>query len=515
LYLTVFSNHSETCDEIMNSISHDLLSSQPEFATERLYRQIAAQIAIQIDNGTLQSGTKAPSVRRLSSERGVSISTALAAYRSLENDGYLEARPQSGYYVRDRRNVLSTGILPPEIEQSSPSLEPTTIRNADLVVRVLQASNYASNSGNADLYQLGAAICCPSFLPTDALNKCLINAAKQFPEVGNSYDFAPGTPVLRTAIARRALDYGLTLHPDDIVLTVGATEALNLCLRAVTKPGDAVAIGSPTYYNILQLIESLGLRAVEVATHPRDGVVLESLEEALEREKISACLFMPSFGNPLGARMSDDNKKRLVAMLEKWEVPLIEDDVWGDTNFDGARPKPAKCYDQTGNVLLVSGFSKTLAPGYRVGWVAAGRFRKRVEYLKLVSSEANPTLPSLAIAEFLSHGGYEYHLRRIRRYFAEQTQMALEGVAKHFPEGTKTNRPKGAHFLWVELPEEIDTVELFEDAIKEGILIAPGPIFSARQKFKNYMRLNCGYNSPQRTDIALAKLGAMMKKKQG
>jgi DNA-binding transcriptional MocR family regulator len=507
--------HSDICGEKMNSNVIGPSTLQSELVDDRLYRQIASQIATQIDNGILKRGTKAPSIRRLSSERGISISTALAAYRALENDGYLEARPQSGYYVRERHNVNSTGILPPEIEQSTPSLEPTTVRNAELVVRVLQASNYASNSGNADLYQLGAAICCPSYLPTDALTKCLINAAKRYPDIGNSYDFAPGTPVLRTAIARRALDYGLTLHPDDIVLTVGATEALQLCLRAVTNPGDAVAIGSPTYYNILQLIESLGLRAVEVATHPNDGVVLESLEQALESEKISACIFMPSFGNPLGARMSDENKKRLVAMLDKWEVPLIEDDVWGNTNFEGARPKPAKCYDQTGNVLLVSGFSKTLAPGYRVGWVAAGRYRKRVEYLKIVGSEGNPTLPSLAIAEFLNHGGYDYHLRRIRRYFAEQTQMALEGIAKHFPEGTKTNRPKGGHFLWVELPQHIDTIELFEDAIKEGILIAPGPIFSARQKFKNYMRVNCGYNSPQRMDFALEKLGGMMKKKRG
>lgn len=471
---------------------------------EKLYRQIADQIVTQIENGTLQGGHRAPSVRQLSNERGISISTALTAYRALENEGYLEARPQSGYYVRERQNTGFSGNLPPEIEASRPSLAPTTVKNADLVTQVLQAAN-------RDLpYQLGVAICCPSFLPTEALHKCLIDVTRRMPDIGNSYDFAPGNPIVRGAIARRLLLNGLTLEADDLILTTGATEAINLCLRAVTKPGDAVALGSPTYYNILQIVESLGLRAVEVATHPRDGVILESLEEALEREKIAACVFMPCFGNPLGARMNDDSKKRLVELLEQAGVPLIEDDVWGDTNFDSPRPKPAKYWDKTGNVLLVSGFSKTLAPGYRVGYVAAGRFKKRVEYLKLVSSSANPALPGLAVAEFLGKGGFDAHLRRLRRTFAEQTQMALEAVAHYFPEGTKTNRPLGGHFLWVELPEHIDALELFEQALTEGITIAPGPIFSARQKFRHFVRLNCGYNSPGWTNIALEKLGHLM-----
>ena len=476
-----------------------------------LYRQIADQIVAQIENGTLETGTRAPSVRQLSQARGISISTALAAYRALETDGYLEARPQSGYYVRARRNSGATGILPPEIEVSAPPLEPTTVRNADLLVRFYHASNSLMRQNSQPIYQLGAAICCPTFLPTEALHKCLISAAREWPDAGNSYDFAPGTPILRSAIARRALDFGLNLHADDIVLTAGATEALHLCLRAVTQPGDAVAIGSPTYYHVLQIIESLGLRAVEIPTHPSEGVVLEALEDALEREKIAACFFMPCFGNPLGARLSEENKRRLVEMLEKHGVPMIEDDVWGDTHFEGARPCPAKCYDKSGNVMLVSGFSKTLAPGYRVGWVAPGKYRKRVEHLKIVLSSANPTLPGLAIAHFLNKGGYEYHLRRVRRTFAEQTQMALESVARHFPEGTKTNRPKGGHFLWVELPQRINTLELFEDALREGISVAPGPIFSARQKFRNFLRLNCGYHSPKNNEIALEKLGKLMR----
>lgn len=473
----------------------------------RLYQQVAARIASLIEGGTLEVGTRVPSVRALSEQHGISISTALQAYRTLENEGFIEARPQSGYYVRRRSAIKSaskTPLLPPP-ETSAPPSEPIAVNNRELVTRVIQAANQPG------LFQLGTAICCPTYLPTEALHRALIRASRDHPEAGVSYDFPPGALHLRAAIARRALDFGCAFSPDDILPTIGATEAIVLCLRAVTQPGDAVAIESPTYYNLLQILESLGLRAVEIATDPREGVVLESLEETLEREPVAACLFVTNFGNPHGACLSDERKKRLVELLEERQIPLIEDDVWGDTGFKAPRPRPAKAFDQGGNVLLVSSFSKTLAPGYRVGWVAAGKWGKKVEYQKLVSSVANPTLPGLAIAEFLERGGYDHHLRRLRRFFAEQTQMALEGVARHFPEGTKCDSPSGGHFLWVELPKKVRALDVFEDALQSGISIAPGPIFSARQKFSNFVRLNCGFHSVENTEKSLETLGRLVR----
>lgn len=482
------------------------MNFQAQTNGEILYRQVAARVAALIERGTLPAGVRVPSVRRLAQQQGVSISTALQAYRVLENEGWLEARPQSGYYVRRRAVTASAPpLLLPEPEVSAPPSTPTTVSNGELVMRVVQAGHQEG------FLQLGMALCCPSHLPTEALQRALIRVARQYPEAAISYDSVPGTPLLRAAVARRALDFGCTFSPDDLILTVGATEALNLCLRAVTKAGDAVAIESPTYYNLLQILESLQLRAVEVATHPREGVVLESLEHTLEREKVAACLFAPNFSNPHGARMSDDNKKRLVELLKDRRIPLIEDDVWGDTAFESPRPRPAKAFDQSGNVMLLSSFSKTVAPGYRVGWVAAGKWKSAVEYLKLVSSVTNATLPSLALAEFLERGGYDHHLRRLRRAFAEQTQMALEGVARHFPEGTKCNRPTGGHFLWVELPPRVRALDLFEDALRAGISIAPGPIFSARQKFSNFVRLNCGYHWAENTERALETLGQLVR----
>jgi DNA-binding transcriptional MocR family regulator len=324
---------------------------------------------------------------------------------------------------------------------------------------------------------------------------------------------APGSPALRAAIAMRSLQAGCAFSPDDLVLTLGCQEGLNLCLRAVCEPGDTVALESPTYYGALQAIEGLGLRALEVPTHPRDGIVLEALEDLLEREPIKACLLMPCFSNPLGSRMPDENKRRLVEMLRARAVPLIEDDIWADTSFDVPRPKAVKAFDSDGWVMLCSSFSKTLSPGYRIGWVAPGRWRKRVEYLKLVSSIANPTLPALALAEFLRRGGYDHHLRRARRFFAEGIECGLTAIARFFPEGTRMTQPRGGHMLWVELPPAVDALELFEAALRVGISIAPGQLFSSRlgcRKFAHFVRLNCAYHAPEIVEKALRELGHLV-----
>jgi DNA-binding transcriptional MocR family regulator len=472
-------------------------------ASQLLYEQVAARFVTLIESGTLQTGERLPSVRKLAAQQGVSVATVVGAYRKLEFEGWLEARPQSGYYVRRRTAPRTDAVLPPEPEVSQPRGVATPVEMADLTLRFTHAMN------QPDLIHLGLAVCAPAIHPTRQLHRALIAAARNGDE-SNCYDFSPGSSILRSAIAGRSLEAGCTLSPDDLVLTLGALEALNLCLRAVCEPGDTVVLESPTYYCALQAIEVLGLRALEVPTHPRDGIVLEALEEVLERESVKACLLMPCFSNPLGSRMPDSNKRRLVQMLREREIPLIEDDVWADTSFEAPRPLAAKSFDQDGWVMLCSSYSKTLGPGLRVGWVAPGRWKKRVEYLKLVSNVANPTLPSLAIAEFLRQGGYDYHLRRMRRLCAEGVECALQAVGRYFPEGTCVTRPRGGHMLWVELPARVNALELFEAALREGISIAPGPLFSARRKFDNCVRLNCAFHPPEIVESALQTLGNLV-----
>jgi len=290
---------------------------------------------------------------------------------------------------------------------------------------------------------------------------------------------------------------------------VGAMEALNLCLRAVARPGDVVALESPTYFGILQVMESLGLRALEIATHPRDGLDVDALATVLAKRRVSAVVAMPSYSNPLGSLMPDARKKALVELLARHDVPLIEDDVYGDMPAHGDRPRAAKAFDRDGNVLLCSSFSKSFSPGARVGWVAPGRFFEEVKALKFMNTVATPTLMQAAVAEFLQSGGYDRHLRRMRAELARQVEQVADAVMRHFPRDTCMTRPAGGYVLWVELARAIDTDALYERAIRERVTFLPGSIFSARGAFKNCLRLSCGYPFSDRIESSLRILGRL------
>src|SRR5438876_9771254 len=410
-----------------------------------LYRQVALRISELIEHGTLRPGERVPSVRKCSEQQNVSIATVTQAYRLLEDRGVLEARPQSGYYVRPQR-----WSPPPEPEMSRTALRPVNVRLSDLILEVVKAGS------DPNLVRLGATLPSPELFPIKELNRTMAAVSRRAPVAAHAYEVPPGNRALRVQIARRAMEAGCTLSPDDIITTVGATEALNLCLRAVAKPGDVIAIESPTFFGILQIIESLGMRVCEVPTYPRDGVCLDELEARLKCCRVRACVFTLNFSNPLGSCMPDEKKEQLVRMLAKHKIPLIEDDIYGNLPFSGARPKAAKAFDEQGWVMLCDSFTKTLSPGYRVGWTAPGRFRAKVEFLKFVNTGATASLPQMGIAELLQNGGYDHHLRKIRRLYASQMQQMTEAICRYFPEGTKVTRPAGGMSLWIELPATIN-----------------------------------------------------------
>jgi DNA-binding transcriptional MocR family regulator len=312
---------------------------------------------------------------------------------------------------------------------------------------------------------------------------------------------------LRRQIARRAAECGVALRADEIVTTVGTMEALHLCLRTVARAGDTIAVESPAYYGVLQLIESLEMRALEIPSNAGTGIDLGLLEAALRQQRVKACLVVTSFSNPLGALMPDDAKRELVKMLAKRDIPLIEDDIYGDLHFDGARPRPARAFDRHGLVMLCGSFSKTLAPGYRVGYVAPGRYRDAVERLKFAQTVATGTLPQMAIADFLENGGYERHLRRLRRALSEQVARVSEAIAEHFPTGTRISRPRGGFLLWVEMPPGKSALELHDRALARGVSVAPGPIFSAKQRFTSCIRVSCGFPWSEAIERGVRTLG--------
>ena len=462
-----------------------------------LYHQLAEHIHELVRVGTLRAGDRVPSVRRLSQQQGVSVSTVLQAYQRLEDIGVIEARPQSGYYVRR---------LPAAVPEPAPSRPPRRALNVEVNDLAEAVLAYAADP---EVVSFGSACAAPDFFPLERVRRVLSSLSRRSRDALGRYGLPPGSERLRRAVARRALEWGCRIDHRHLVTTSGCMEAINLCLRAATRPGDLVALESPTYYGFLQILQSLGLRALEIPTHPRSGISLEALELALAEHPVKAVLVMPNVSNPMGGTMSDAAKKRLVELLAVRGVPLIEDHIYTDLYFGSPAPRAAKAFDRTGNVMLCGSFSKTLAPGLKAGWIEPGRWLDRVRMLKFVASGGQNELVELAVAELIESGGYERSLRQLRRRFEAQVDTARGVIAESFPRGTRVTRPSGAYILWVELPKGCDSVALFEALLERRITIAPGPMFSASQRYRNCMRLSLGAPWTPRQEQALREIGRL------
>jgi DNA-binding transcriptional MocR family regulator len=462
------------------------------------YEELARFITALVDVGTLRPGARAPSLRSISRERNVSMATAMQAYRLLEDRGVLEARPQSGFYVARREPARQ----PPKT--SRPPARATAVSVSGVIVKLLE------HASDPSLVPLGCAIPDANLLDASRLDRQLARTAREHGRDLNIYTGPQGDPQLRREIARRALRWGRPPSPDDLVVTVGCTEALILSLRAVARPGDTIAIESPTYFGLLHALEALGLKALELPTDANDGIELDALREALATRRIAACLFASSFNNPLGCTMPDAKKLAVLELLARHDVPLIEDDIYGDICFGPERPKPFIALDRRGNTIYCSSFSKTVAPGYRIGWVTAGRHLSRILDAKAAFTLCGSVLPQVAFAEFLASGGYDSHLRRIRRVFAHNIEMTTRAIDRSFPAPTRVSRPAGGFVLWLELPQQVKTRPLFQRALDEGICFAPGEVFSASGRFANCLRLSCGHSWSPRIERGVVRLGALV-----
>lgn len=468
------------------------------------YRSLVDKLVCLIDSGVLRPGDRLPSLRQSSRQEKASVTTVLQAYGLLESQGYIQAKPQSGYFVRARDIAR-----PAEPSVSAPCRNITPVDVGSVVAAVLR------NGQNLNLVPLGTASPGSALLPSRTLDRLLTAQIRRCARLqAQDYSYPPGEHELRRQIARRSRDWGGQLASDDIIITSGATQAIDLCLRAVTRPGDIVAIESPCYFGTLLLLETLGLSVLEIPAHPRSGIRLDNLADALASHPVRACVVSPCFSNPLGSCMDDMAKRELLGLLVRRDIPLIEDDTYGDLSYTEIRPKPAKAFDDDGLVMLCSSFSKILAPGYRVGWTAPGRFHDQVERLQLASTLAVPKIFQGTITDFLESGAYDRHLRRIRTAASVQSRQMAERIGTYFPPGTRVTRPSGGLLLWVELSEGIDSISLSERAVAEGIGVCPGPLFSATGQYRNYIRLNAGSPWSPAMDRAIRRLGELVHEQQ-
>jgi DNA-binding transcriptional MocR family regulator len=465
-----------------------------------LYDQVARMVRGMIDEGSLEAGQRVPSLRSMSRQLKVSITTVMQAYAHLEHEGLIEARPQSGYFVTERA-FLAQDIPAPRRSRSQRA--PRRVRVGDTVQAVF------SLAGDEKVVPLGVANPAAELLPTRTLARLMRDAARRYPHEAVSYSFPPGEPALRRELALRSSSLGGAVSPDEVVITAGATEALMISLSAVAKPGDVVAVESPAYFMLLQMIESLGMLALEIATDPATGMSIDDLCKAADQIDIKAVISNPNFHNPTGSLMPDAGKQRLVEAASERGIPLIEDDIYGDLYFTDDRPRTLKSFDTDGNVLLCSSFSKTVAPGYRVGWVLPGRRQDEVMAKKQVVSSATASLPQITMAEFVRSGGYDRNLAALRRHYGEQVRRMRAAVAEHFPEGTRVSEPAGGFVLWVELPAGTDSMALFDRAMEHRIGITPGVVFSSSGKYRNFIRLNAGNPWDERIENAVRTAGRL------
>lgn len=466
-----------------------------------LYEQVADRLQTLIANGTLGPGDRLPSVRKLKQQLSVSLSTVLEAYRVLEDRGLITARPQSGYYVKQ------TALQRP----GEPSLTEPFAQICEIDLSL--AFHLFNDIADPDVIQMGAAIPDPAHLPIAQLNRLMGKVLREHPQAVHAYNLPLGCSELRSELAKRMLDAGCSIHPDQMVITNGAMEAIYLSLQAVTQPGDTVAVDSPTYFAMLEAMKALHLKAFTLPTHPHDGISLSHLEAALQSGQIQACLLVSNFSNPLGSCLDDVAKKRLVALLNQYQTPLIEDDVYGELNFEGARPKAIKAFDTENRVLYCSSMSKTLSPGLRIGWCIGGQYHPRVTQTKAIMNQTTAIAPQLAVAAFLASGGYDRHLRHLRRVYQDQTNRMLQAICDYFPAETCVTQPTGGHVLWLEMPNGFDALKLYECALRRGIRIVPGPIFSASGKsYRRCFRLNTALLWSEKIDKAMQVLGLLAKR---
>lgn len=459
------------------------------------YLDLANTLGSRIERGLYGAGVRLPSVRTLSLEYGVSLTTVQQAYRWLEMAGLVEARPRSGWYVPATRPA-------PELpKMGKPDLRPTDVSEWGQVQELLDLES------ESETVQLGRGmpdVESPTLRP---LRAALAREGRHAGIASLHYNDMQGVPALREQLSRLAVDAGYHAPPDSLIVTTGCQEALSCAVRILCAPGDIVAIASPSYHGMMQILKESGVQVFEIPSDPLQGISLEALELALDRWPVKAIQVTPNANNPLGYTMPEHRRLGLIRLAQRFDVPIIEDDINGDLVYGWPRPHALKALDEDGRVLLCSSFSKTLAPGLRVGWIAPGRYFDKALRMKYTGSGPTAALPQIAVAEFLQKGHYPAHLRRIRRQYQRQRDIMIEWVRRYFPEGTRVSHPQGGFTLWIELPESFDTHALDSMLKDNGIAIAHGDIFSAAGKYRNCMRLSHASVFTPRTEWAVRRIG--------
>lgn len=464
-----------------------------------LYQQVIDFIEHQQKIGALHPGDKLPSLRKLSRQFDISVPTVKQAYIELERQGQVCAKPQSGYYLQ----AVQARTLKPRPAKWA-QCDPVEVQSRSMIEQVHAAVHLP------DTVALGISNPIQAHPPDKALARLMRSVLSKVSEKAVSYGPVTGDAKLRMQLAFRYQDQGVEVNPDDIVITNGAQEALSIALQCVAKRGDIIAIESPCFFGIIELIETLGMRALEVYTCTEDGVCVEDLTEAINQYEITACLFSTAINNPLGSMKTDEQRQVMVSLLEQHDIPLIEDEVYSEIYFSDIKPKPAQLYSEKGLVMTCSSFSKTAAPGYRIGWLLPGKFEEQAKRIKRAQSASTPMLQQWTLNEYLLSGDYDRHLCVLRKTLAYNCERMRALIAEYFPPEVCISKPLGGSVLWLRCQSHVKTGEFFQQALAQGVSFAPGAIFSPSGKYQNYMRVSYGVQWGEDVETAIKVLGQLV-----
>lgn len=468
-------------------------------AAPLLYERIAHLVESQIASGALRANDRIPSVRSMSRTAKVSVSTVVQAYVHLENVGLIEARPQSGFYVRPPAPDM---MLEPRVKVTRAG------RPVSVATEVLDTCREALT--RSDMVPLNVAFTSPALYPNQRLNNLTREVLRDRPMHAGELIMPPGDPELRRQVAKRMAVAGAPTDPAHVVITSGAMDAITHSLQVLCQPGDTVLVESPTYFGLLQVIEHLRLKVVEVPNRPGTGIDAEAVRNVARTTRLAAAVLIPNFNNPAGTLTPDDAKREIVATLTSNNIPIIEDDIYGDLHYGSTRPTSMRAFDESGLVISCGSVTKTIALGYRIGWAVSPQFHNDITRAKFFSSVASPTLQQLVLARYYASGGYDRYMRRVRSHLASNAQRFVDAAIRYFPSGTRIARPAGGIVTWIELPPNADGTELFRTALASRIGIAPGMVFSAKADYRNYIRMNCGLPWSSTIERAIEKLGRLV-----
>lgn len=505
-----------------------------------VYQQIAGQLRAEIERGERAPGERLPAIRALAASLGLHRDTVALAYESLASAGWVEARVGAGTFVR------STIAAAKESRPGGPGSRPgsrrgATARNAsarrgrasrdregretidgdereiDLalapqVERLITLENtrprYASRPDVVELHRL---VPDPRFYPVEAFRRCMDAALHEKGPALFSYAEPQGDLGLRRAMAERFRRFGIEHDPEEHVLCHGASQGISLALRLFTQPGDQVAVEVPTYANVLSAFAGLGLTAAPVPMDS-DGPDPDALDRLLGKPEVKAFYTIPSFHNPLGTTSPLERRRQTLEIAARHGVPIIEDGFEMDLRFRGSDLPPLAALDDSGIVVLLFSFSKSLFPGVRVGsLLARGRALEGLVALKHATDLSDALPLQAGLARFLETGSYDRHLKRIRKLMRARHAALDAALDAEMPDGTRWTRPEGGYQRWVELPEGIDTRDLLAEAARAGVLYTPGTLFMPDARPSSAMRLTVSGADEEQIRRGVAALGEVVR----